>query len=152
MTDKAPLYGQIHAVAATIRTRTSSGWLHDAARHLDHLAIEVGKTIHDTAAELADAQRLAANRLEHLDSVRDECIENREELDHVAQALIKAFNPPDADVAESSIYEDAVERAAAYIAKQPCTCDATEVRIEGPAKACERCSVLGRALDQQVER
>lgn len=71
-------------------------------------------------------------------------------------AVLEAFNPPDDDVAEVAIVIEAVERAAAYIARQPCTCcdDPTHHNREPEYwhEPCARCHALGRYHDEAIER
>lgn len=64
----------------------------------------------------------------------------------VSAAVCVFFNPPDDDASFESIMVDAIARAAEFIEEQPCTCDAPDGDV------CDRCVVLGRFADVELER
>lgn len=65
---------------------------------------------------------------------------------HLSTAVDVAFNPRDDDADWESIMVAAVAGAAAFIAAQPCTCDAPDGDV------CDRCEVLGRYADRRLNR
>jgi hypothetical protein len=70
----------------------------------------------------------------------------------LADKIIKCFNPPDDDAAEIAIMLKAVEAAAKFIRDETdCECQ-LDYDPEDMAEACNRCEVLGRRRDVQVER
>lgn len=71
------------------------------------------------------------------------------DYEFVRDAVLEAFNPPDDGAAEPAIVTEAIELAAAYIARCPCEC--TEPMIED-IDACPRCLALGRLGDERVTR
>lgn len=70
----------------------------------------------------------------------------------VADRVIEKMNPFDDDVAEVAIVLSTIDRAVAYIERQPCTCEPEAGPPSGwDVTPCERCQVLGRANDQAVD-
>lgn len=70
--------------------------------------------------------------------------------DWLRDAVLHAFNPPDDDAAEESICEQAIFRAADFIAEHPCECTRMEDgEIDRP---CRRCELLGEAGGEPVSR
>lgn len=59
------------------------------------------------------------------------------------------LNPPDDDEAEVSLLMTAIERAAAYINAQPCTCTPGDIADRMP---CPRCGAFGRLGDKVLSR
>lgn len=68
----------------------------------------------------------------------------------LADKVIEWFNPPDGEEAEESILADAVMAAGKFIEAQPCTCEDGAATFD--VDPCERCQVLGRGADAEIER
>lgn len=71
------------------------------------------------------------------------------EYRRLADTVDAAFSPPDQDAAEVAIHIEAVKRAAAYIASQPCACTPAAITDQMP---CPRCAALGRLNDEVQPR
>jgi hypothetical protein len=68
----------------------------------------------------------------------------------LADAVDEHLNPKDADEAEEAIVIGAVERAAAYIRSQPCTCTEQMIADWEPCPRCEALGLIGGKAWQAI--
>ena len=82
----------------------------------------------------------------------DEARHTAEFWDNAMLRFIGWFNPPDEDSACEQICLDAIERAYQFALSSPCQCDEGVSSEDDQFEACQRCQVLGRVRDVEVER
>ena len=78
--------------------------------------------------------------------------ESQIDYEILRDTLIAAFNPPDEDAAEPAVMTSAIDRAWALIVAQPCHCEPPDSTWLEDIEPCERCNVLGRVADTELER